>query len=178
MKIKTKLSPPWITFVNEVIALFGQDPKIHVDYQDNAGRLVLWVEETPKAEAVASLLPGNIDFGGHDLDIEVVPPNGAELHVRETPESWSELFETAFAGNPIFAYVRDVDVMHGFSATYVVFKKKVVQFFIDNLADAHGVISTLYQEIAEDILSERIPEWVFFCTDVDDASAAPAQNWP
>ena len=33
--------------------------------------------------------------------------------------------------------------------TYVIFKNCVVQFFNDNLNDAHGLISTLYQNIAD-----------------------------
>lgn len=41
---------------------------------------------------------------------------------------------------------------------------KVVQYFNDDLGDAHGVCSTLYQEIAKDVFGEH--EGIFFCTNL------------
>ena len=61
--------------------------------------------------------------------------------------------------------------------TYVIFKNCVVQFFNDNLNDAHGVISTLYQDIAAELFAdylERSKRGVHFNTDVEDGVAFKA----
>ena len=62
---------------------------------------------------------------------------------------------------------------------YVVFKNCVVQFFNDNLNDAHGLISTLYQDIAADILDGPGTIGVYYCTDVEHgALGMPLGEWP
>lgn len=60
--------------------------------------------------------------------------------------------------------------------TYVVFKNCVVQFFNDNLNDPHGIISTLYQEIAEEVL-ESVPN-TYYCTDIEHKLGMPLGEWP
>ena len=50
---------------------------------------------------------------------------------------------------------------------YVVFQNTVVQFFADNLNDCHGIISTLYQDIAEELLTGEGAQGVFFNTNVE-----------
>lgn len=44
------------------------------------------------------------------------------------------------------------------------FKNKVVQYFNDDLSDANGVCSTLYQEIAKRIFGEN--PMIYFCTSI------------
>ena len=66
-----------------------------------------------------------------------------------------------------------------FAMTYVVFKNCVVQVFADNLNDCHGVISTLYQDIANKILTGPGAEGVFFNTDVERGQLGkPLGEWP
>ena len=63
--------------------------------------------------------------------------------------------------------------------TYVVFKNCVVQFFADNLNDCHGIISTLYQDIAEEILTGDGAQGVYFNTDVErGALGRTLDEWP
>jgi len=50
--------------------------------------------------------------------------------------------------------------------TYVLFKNKVVQYFIDNIGDYNGMKSTLYEDIARDIFEDV--DGVFFCTALPD----------
>ena len=85
-----------------------------------------------------------------------------------------ELFEVAFDKNPAFAYaISPVDEGYNwFAAVYVVFKNCVVQVFADNLNDCHGIISTLYQNIAEELLTGPGAEGVFFNTDVKKTHTA------
>ena len=92
-----------------------------------------------------------------------------------------ELFETAFKGNPAFAYAV-CPAEEGYmwiGTTYVVFKNCVVQFAADNLNDCHGIISTLYQDIAEELLRGPATQGVFYNTDVERANLGkPLGEWP
>ena len=61
----------------------------------------------------------------------------------------------------------DIAVVHGIFASdlvYVIFKKEVVQYFNDNLGDYNGICSTLYQELAKNVLKPQ--PGIFFCTSV------------
>ena len=95
-----------------------------------------------------------------------------------TPKS---LFDTAFSGNPAYAYsICPADEgYYFFSLTYVVFKNCVVQFFNDNLNDCHGLISTLYQDIAAEIFEDADLHNVYYNTDVEVGKLGkPLGEWP
>ena len=92
-----------------------------------------------------------------------------------------ELFDTAFSKNPAYAYsvAPAQDGYYYIDFTYVVFKNCVVQFFNDNLNDAFGNISTLYQEIAADVFDEQTPVGVHYCTDIERGKVGkPLGEWP
>ena len=59
--------------------------------------------------------------------------------------------------------------------TYVIFKKEVVQYYNDSLADAHGMCSTLYQDIASRILDAG--EGIFFCTNTTTSTKLDYKAW-
>jgi len=147
--VRLKISPPWVTYVNELQAMFDPDPQIafNVDFRSDEGpKVVLATNNGDKAAALLKLLPTEKAFGNVTLRVIVECPHVSNLAFA-TPK---DLFETAFNGNPVFAYAVSPieDGSWWFSATYVVFKNTVVQFFNDNLNDCHGLISTLYQDIA------------------------------
>jgi len=92
-----------------------------------------------------------------------------------------DLFDTAFKGNPAYAYsvCPCEDGYQWICSTYVVFKNCVVQFAADNLNDCHGIISTLYQTIAEELLTGTATSGVFYNTDVERANLGmPLGEWP
>ena len=92
-----------------------------------------------------------------------------------------ELFETAFEKNPAFAYVvaPAQDGYFYIDFCYVVFKNCVVQFFNDNLNDAHGLVSTLYQDIANELFAEAAGlECVHYCTDIEAKLGKVPTQWP
>lgn len=151
-----KLSSPWVTYYNEIKALFGEDPDIRVEYDEDENEVKLFVEDQEKADALSQLLPPAKAFGNVVMKITVIPANRLK-------ESQSVLFEKAFKGNPAFSYMASAESIYCNPITYVVFKNKVVQFWNDNLGDINGNMSTLYQNIASDILGETTN--VFFCTD-------------
>ena len=177
--VRLKLLSPWAIYIKKVEALFDGDPQIacNVDYAGKAPYIVLSCNNGDKVAALLQILPEEISFGNIKLKIAVdgKPSNRAFTTKKE-------LFDTAFAGNPAFAYAVTVgDEIWWMCSTYVVFKNYVVQFFADNLNDCHGVISTLYETLAQEILTgPAVTEGgVFFNTDVERGSLGrPLGEWP
>lgn len=175
--VRLKISPPWVTVINEITILFDGDPQIacSADYSGKHPSITLTCNNGDKVTALQQILPPEFDFGNIKLDVIIngVPSDRAF-------KTKKELFETVFAGNPAFAYaVTPGDESWWISATYVVFKNCVVQFFNDNLDDCHGIISTLYQNIARDILIGDATGSVYFNTDVERGSLGkPLGEWP
>lgn len=177
-EIKLKILPPWSITIKKFEALFDGDPQIacNVDYSSAAPSIVLACNNGDKVAALQRLLPDEIGYGNVKLKVMVdgTPSNRAFTNKKE-------LFEVAFEKNPAFAYaISPVDEGYNwFSMVYVVFKNCVVQFFADNINDCHGVISTLYQDIAEEILTGEGAQGVFFNTDVErGALGKPLGEWP
>ena len=175
---RLKISPPWCTYINKLQALFDGDPQIafNIDLYAENPKVVISTNNGNKAAALIKLLPSEISFGNVTLliDIDCVSiPNIAFITAQE-------LFDTVFEGNPAFAYTVTTDGAWYPLFTYVVFKNCVVQFFNDNLNDPHGVISTLYQDIAAEIFEDCpfIEHGVSFCTDVERKLGKPLGEWP
>lgn len=175
-----KISPPLVIYVRKLEALFDGDPMIafNVDYGAEGGpSVVLSTNDGEKAAALMKILPEEVSFGGVKLSIGVDCPNMPNLAFPNK----KVLFETAFKGNPAFAYaVAPVEEGYNwYPMIYVVFKNCVVQFFADNLNDCHGVISTLYQELAEEIFCNSDITGVYFNTDIERGQLGkPLGEWP
>ena len=173
--VRLKLSPPWVTYVHQVEALFDGDPQIacNVDLNSKNPSIVLACNNGDKVAALLQILRPEVSFGNVTLTIGVdgVPTNRAFANKKE-------LFDVAFEKNPAYAYsISPVDDGYNwFSMVYVVFKNCVVQFFNDNLNDCHGVISTLYQDIAAEILDV---DGVYYNTDIEVGKLGmPLGEWP
>ena len=156
-----KMSPPWVTYWQQLNAMFGDDPEIHLEYLEDEAKIVMRVDNPSKAEALSQLLPDEVHFGNIVLNIVVVPAN--------VMKSQANLFNDAFQGNPHFAYVAESAPGTSFQMTYVVFKKEVAQYWNDNLGDIHGNTNTLYQNIASELFNgEESASGVCFCTGEDN----------
>lgn len=173
-----KLSPPWVGYVNKMGALFDGDPQIafNVDLEGAEPKVVLACNNGDKVTALQQILPTEVEFGNIILHVIVdgTPSN-------RTFKTKKELFDVAFAKNPAYAYsvTPDDDGYAWFSMTFVVFKCCVVQFFNDNLNDCHGITSTLYQDIAEELLTGEVTQGVYFNTDVETGKLGmPLGEWP
>ena len=157
---KLKLSSPWSIFYKEVSAMFEYDPDVSVVFDEDEMNLKLYVNNADKADALMQLIPHERDFGNVSMQIEIVPADNV-VH-----SSSANLFERAFFRNEALAFVREIKGIAGFpNITYVVFVKRVVQYYTDNLSDIYGITSTLYQNIAQDIFINI--DGVFYCTDTD-----------
>ena len=174
-EIRFKLAPPWITCVNAIKAMFEPDPEIKIVYNNDDVTLKLFVDNDDKAAAIARLLPEAQYYGNISLKIEVIPANSVKdlNHVTN-----KQLFDIAFNRNPIYAYSIEVASVFQNVLTYVVFKNKVVQFFNDNLNDIHGIISTLYEFLADELFDEAELQGVYYNTDVEEKVGMPLGEWP
>lgn len=176
--VKLKILPPWSVAIKKFEALFDGDPQIacNTNFNSMDPQIVFACNNGDKVTALQQILPSEIFFGRVALKVKVdgVPSNRAFTNKKE-------LFEVAFSGNPAFAYaVAPVDDGYDwFSMVYVVFNNTVVQFFADNLNDCHGIISTLYQDIAAELLTGPGAQGVYFNTNVERAGLGlPLGEWP
>ena len=163
------LSAPWITFYRKVEAMFKYDPDIIVVFDAEHNNLKLFVFGTEKAEAIQKLLPPKKVFGETEMFINVYPTNTEEktsVRARRYRTYPNGVFDAAFAGNPAYCYEQSSSSELPFDIHYVVFTKRVVQYYDDNIGDINGVCSTLYQDIAKDIFVTE-PN-VHFCTNIVD----------
>lgn len=163
------LQSPWQIYVDEVTALFKEDPDISINYDQENKILKIYVESEKKATALDRLLPCSKQFGNVTLYIEVIPANKVQEQDR------GQLFADAFEGNPAFSRV--VSGSKGlYNVTYVMFEPKVVQYFNDDLQDANGYCHTLYQNLAKDIFDTT--NMVFFSTELQEGVNKPLGEWP
>ena len=173
--VRLKLAPPWITYLNKLEALFDGDPQIAFNWDADNYSVTLACNNGDKCAALAKVLPESVAFGNIKLDINIDGPMSNRAFVNNV-----ELFETLFKGNPAFAYAvaPAMDGYYYIDFTYVVFKNCVVQFFNDNLDDAHGLLSTLYQNIAAELFEDAGLIGVHYCTDVEKKFDGPLGEWP
>ena len=178
--VRCKLAPPWITYVNQVIALFGNDPEIKIVYDEDEIQLKIYVDNPEKAFALEYLLPEEKEFGNIILEIMIIPSNDFEGDdEEEICLSAKELFDIAFENNPAYAFSKEIKGIFNVTLTYVVFKNKVVQFFNDNLNDIHGLMSTLYQDIAKELFEDSGLYNVYYNTDIEEkVFGMPLGEWP
>lgn len=163
-----KLSSPWVHYYRQLEALFAQDDEVRVTLDDQNRAIKVFVEDATKADAMAKLLPETKTFGNVELKITVVPAN--------KNASFVDLLNCVFRGNPALRYIMPVDGPMG-HFDYAVMERKVVQFFNDDMSDLHGVESTLYEDIAQDVFRDDLG--VFFCTEVSDNKLEkPLGEWP
>ena len=148
-----KLSAPWQTYYKELSLLFEHDDEVRIVYDTDAQIINIYVDNAVKAEVMATVLPAVKQFGLVELEINIIPSNRVNMLMG---------FVDLFKGNSSGDDVVVVDGIMSNPITYVIFKKEVVQYFNDDLGDAHGVCSTLYQDIAKRVFEEH--EGVFFCT--------------
>ena len=180
--VRLRLSPPWVTYANKIKAMFQNDPEIKIEYSEPP-EIKLYVSNERKAVAIYLLLPTHKDIGNVTLNITVIPPNGdiESLVNNEDFDSIKELFDVAFDSNPVYAYSKEIIGVFSNPFVYVVFKNKVVQFFNDNLNDIHGLISTLYEDIARELFTNEETYFdvgcVFYNTDIEEKVYGMPTNW-
>ena len=176
--VRLKILPPWTIVIRKLEALFDGDPQIafNTNFSGEGPSVVLSCNNGDKVAALQRILPSEVGFGNVKLAVVVdgIPSNRAFT-------SKVELFDTAFKGNPAYAYsiCPAEEGYQWIGTTYVVFKNCVVQFAADNLNDCHGIISTLYQNIADEVLTGPATTMCYYNTDVEVGKLGmPLGEWP
>lgn len=168
MDVRLKILPPWTIVIRKFEALFDGDPQIafNTDFSGSHPTVVLACNNGDKVNALCQILPDEVKFGNVTLKVMVDGTPSNRVFTSKV-----ELFKTAFSGNPAFAYAvcPAEEGYQWIGTTYVVFNNCVVQFAADNLNDCHGIISTLYETIAEELLTGPATEGVFYNTNVERA---------
>ena len=156
---KLKLSPPWCEYTEQLKALFGSDPDIRIEMDEEDNIVRLYVTGQDKADAISQLLPTQKEYGGIRLYISVIPAN--------PEDTVASLFRKAFDGNPIVSCMITKEVMGG-EISYLMFKNRVVQYYNDEMQDPNGNKSTLYHNIANEVFDIEKHNGVFFAVDTPD----------
>ena len=154
-----KLSAPWQIYYKELCELFKHDSEVRIIYDTDEQVINIYVENTAKADAMAAVLPMEKEFGAITVQINVIPANPT---FKKAKSVRGTIYEDLFRGNPIVDDIVTIEGVMTNPITYVIFKKEVVQYYNDSLSDAHGMCSTLYQDIAKRVLDAG--EGIFFCT--------------
>lgn len=172
---KINLISPWDEYYNKMVAFFEEDFKVTVlydDKDDNAKYINVLVDNLEKARALEILLEHEKQFGNITLYIGVIPANeipqevDRRLGVWKDDENYYYLYQSALLCNMNLFTIREVKGLMGSDAIYVVFKKKVIQYYNDNIGDFYGMKSTLAENIARDIFVPHVG--VFFNTTDED----------
>ena len=151
-----KVLSPWAVYAHQIDAFFKKDDDVTVVYDNDIPKVSLYVRDEKKANALMRLLPPTKNFGNIDLKIIVIPANKLISNV--------ELFADALEGNEAFSRIVTVeDAFMSNPINYVLFEKEVVQYPTDDLGDANGLRSTLYQDMAKELFGEH--NGIFFCTE-------------
>lgn len=70
-----KLAAPWVAYFNEVKALFGDDPEIKLEYNNDNYEIKMYVDNQEKADALTQLIPAEKAFGNIVVKTIVIPSN-------------------------------------------------------------------------------------------------------
>ena len=154
---KVGLSSPWAIYYRQLEAFFKNDPDIEMAFNNEDHVITMRVESPVKAEALEQLLPAEKTFGNVTVHLNIIP--------ADIKNDKLALLAKALDGNPIVNDITTVESM-GMEASFIIFRREVVQYFNDDLSDAHGLCSTLYQDLAKEIFGEDAG--VYFSTDVVD----------
>ena len=162
MVFDVNLSPPWVTYANEVNAMFRDEFDVNVRTSDDGYTINLYVKKADKAAALTKLLKPTVKFGNITVKVIVIPANKEDTTDVDSMKV-VDLYKTALKDNMAFEEIIERAEGLPFAMNYVVFRNQVVQFYNEDLSDHLGMCSTLYQTIADDIFNrDQYP--IFFST--------------
>lgn len=161
-----KLSSPWVEYYRKINALFARDPDIRIVFDEEEPKLMIYVNNDRKARAMDALVGTEKVFGNVTLKIEVIPANN-KVEFLSTTTGYTKtekknLVGALFQGNSAVKSIHDIENYFEGTVTYIIFEKEVVQYFDDDLGSFYGLKSTLYEDIAKDVLSPVAG--VYYCT--------------
>ncbi|WP_082731903.1 hypothetical protein [Sporosarcina sp. HYO08] len=159
-----QLSPPWVTYFNELKNSIDNDPLVSVvqliGLPHDAGYLIpIIVQERKKARALATILELEKNFGNVPVYVAVIYDGAVVDPLEEsglTPQRIVKVFEEAFNTNRYFEFAVVERFTPGTEAVYPVFSKRVIQFFNDDLSDLYNNFNAVAASVFKDVLREEI----------------------
>jgi len=151
------LSPPWYVFQGEMTASIGADACVKVkDLNVNTTPYGLEVQVTcsksGKATGLATLLTRTVPFGNVSVNVYVTDASGQTVKPVAFPSDTAaamKFVNQALTGNQY--YMGNVSG-NAYYTFFLEFKKQVVSYFADNVADKYSDIN----KVAADSFREMI----------------------
>ncbi|MGE6615093.1 hypothetical protein [Bacillus mycoides] len=172
-----QLSPPWITYFNEIKYSVGIDPDVAVGPLipvDGNYIILIKVVGDEKAVALATLLKPTMQFG--NINVEVVVSNNENQIVSSIPcpldaFEIAHLFQVALGNNPYFQeVVVQPQLPGGQNVVFPVFKPEVIQFFNDDISNLCQTFTAVASDVFSDVMKDAICDIpILFSTSCDDS---------
>jgi len=151
-KQQLKLSAPWYLVYWKIRKLFDQDSEINISELFEADsenyKLIISSENEAKINALERILKSKYEFGNVTLKIEF------EYIERVNDDISVSDFRIAFAGNPILNKIESRTVDGIFDASYVIFERKIISYYADDLSSYFGWHNGLAEDFARDLFNE------------------------
>ncbi|MBH9964951.1 hypothetical protein [[Bacillus] enclensis] len=156
------LSPPWVTYHNELKYSIGQDPNVIVGPLIPVGSTYVIPVTTIRektAIAFATLLKNPVEFG--NISVMVMVINGHQEIVSSLPCPLSafvvaDLVQNALSGNPYFVeIVVKPQSPGGSNAVFPVFTPEVIQFFNDDISNLCNTFTAVAADVFADVMMDN-----------------------
>lgn len=160
----TKLSTPWTIHFRKLQALFAKDPTVHVSYDPDAYTVTIKVDDSDKAAAIEELIDTSVKFGNVELKVNVVPANPVKHPTGQVNQNEAIVVGTFFEDNLAVEDIINSTDPRSFTGVFVIFKPVVVQYFVDDLSDPYGLESTLYEDLARELITSQTVRFTYYST--------------
>lgn len=140
-----KLASPWAIYARKCMKLFELDDEVEVKYDNDAPSLTLLVSNAVKADALAQIMPVEMQFGNVTLDIAVVPANDTC--------TVEQIWRLAFEGNPVLVGTDVEKAPDGSPVIFALFAPECVQYLADDIGNPFGIQTRTYEQVAHDVLN-------------------------
>ncbi|EEL34370.1 hypothetical protein bcere0019_23770 [Bacillus cereus Rock3-28] len=145
--IQPQLSPPWITYFNELKNSVGADPTVTVGpLIPTDGNFIILVQTTDfeKAIALATLLKPTVQFGNVTIIVSVI--GDGIVNPIPCPLDAFELAQVVV--QPQFP--------GGANVVFPVFSAEVIQFFNDDISNLCQTFTEVAAQVFRDVMNDAI----------------------
>lgn len=159
--VQPQLSPPWITYFNELRNSIGADPTVTVGpLIPTDGNFIILVQtaDVEKAIALATLLKPTVQFG--NVNVTIVVSGGGIVNPIPCPLDAFEiahLFQVALENNLYFErVVVQPQLPGGENVIFPVFAAEVIQFFNDDISNLCQTFTEVAAKVFRDVMNDTI----------------------
>ncbi|MEH7665724.1 hypothetical protein V7419_02890 [Bacillus sp. JJ689] len=161
--VQAQLSPPWITYFNELKNSIGADPTVTVGPLIPVGGnniILVHALSNEKARALATFLKSFVQFGNVSVTVivtnnenEIVNPFPCPLDAFEI----AHLFQVALENNPYFEQVVvQPQFPGGPNVVFPVFTAEVIQFFNDDISNLCQTFTGVAANVFRDVMNDEV----------------------